>query len=92
VHFEQTELTGLSMKQLRPYRTDIQIIFQDPFSSMNPRMMVVDIIEEGMITQGLGGDANGRAKRVDQLLEQVGLSPRMNFPAASVSGSGSPAR
>ena len=75
VHFEQTELTGLSMKQLRPYRTDIQIIFQDPFSSMNPRMMVVDIIEEGMITQGLGGDANGRAKRVDQLLEQVGLSP-----------------
>ena len=75
VHFKQTELTGLSMKQLRPYRTDIQIIFQDPFSSMNPRMMVVDIIEEGMITQGLGGDASGRAKRVDQLLEQVGLSP-----------------
>ena len=74
VHFGQTELTDLSMKQLRPYRTDIQIIFQDPFSSMNPRMMVADIIEEGMITQGLGGDANGRAKRVDQLLEQVGLS------------------
>ena len=75
VHFKQTELTGLSMKQLRPYRTDMQIIFQDPFSSMNPRMMVADIIEEGMITQGLGGDANGRAQRIDQLLEQVGLSP-----------------
>lgn len=77
VRFGQTELTGLSMKQLRPYRTDIQIIFQDPFSSMNPRMMVADIIEEGMITQGLGGDANGRVQRVDQLLEQVGLSPEI---------------
>lgn len=75
VSFAQTELTGLSMKQLRPYRSDIQIIFQDPFSSMNPRMMVVDIIEEGMITQGLAGDANGRAQRVDELLTQVGLSP-----------------
>jgi peptide/nickel transport system ATP-binding protein len=75
VHFKQTELTGLSMKQLRPYRTDIQIIFQDPFSSMNPRMMVADIIEEGMITQGLGGDAHGRAQRIDELLGQVGLSP-----------------
>ncbi|MDT8385300.1 MAG: dipeptide ABC transporter ATP-binding protein [Gammaproteobacteria bacterium] len=77
VHFAQTELTRLSMRQLRPYRRDIQIIFQDPFSSMNPRMMVVDIIEEGMITQGLGGDAKGRARRVDQLLEQVGLSPEV---------------
>lgn len=74
VRYAQTELTSLSMKQLRPYRTDIQIIFQDPFSSMNPRMMVADIIEEGMVTQGLGGDANSRARRVDQLLEQVGLS------------------
>ncbi len=77
VRFSETELTGLSMKQLRPHRSDIQIIFQDPFSSMNPRMMIMDIIEEGMITQGLGGDANGRAQRVDELLAQVGLSPEV---------------
>ncbi len=74
VQFADAELTTLSSTQLRQHRSDIQIIFQDPFSSMNPRMMVVDIIEEGMIIQGIGGDAQARAVRIDQLLEQVGLS------------------
>lgn len=74
VMFGDAELTALSHAQLRRHRRDIQIIFQDPFSSMNPRMMVVDIIEEGMITQGIGGNAQARSARVDQLLEQVGLS------------------
>ncbi len=74
VQFADAELTALSSAQLRQHRSNIQIIFQDPFSSMNPRMMVTDIIEEGMITQGIGGDARMRAVRVDQLLEQVGLS------------------
>ncbi|VAW97363.1 ABC transporter, ATP-binding protein (cluster 5, nickel/peptides/opines) / ABC transporter, ATP-binding protein (cluster 5, nickel/peptides/opines) [hydrothermal vent metagenome] len=74
VQFANAELTALSSAQLRQHRSDIQIIFQDPFSSMNPRMKVMDIIEEGMITQGIGGDAQARAARVDQLLEQVGLS------------------
>ncbi|NOX75199.1 MAG: ABC transporter ATP-binding protein [Gammaproteobacteria bacterium] len=75
VKFSGAEFTALSSAQLRRHRSDIQIIFQDPFSSMNPRMMVVDIIEEGMITQGIGGNAPARAMRVDRLLEQVGLSP-----------------
>jgi len=75
VNFGEVDLTQLSSQQLRPHRSNIQIIFQDPFSSMNPRMMVMDIIEEGMVTQGLGGDAAGRARRVDELLTQVGLSP-----------------
>ena len=74
VRFQDVELSALSAAQLRPHRSDIQIIFQDPFSSMNPRMMIMDIIEEGMITQGIGGDARARARRVDELLEQVGLS------------------
>ncbi len=74
VQFANAEFTALSPTQLRQHRSDIQIIFQDPFSSMNPRMKVMDIIEEGMITQGIGGDAQARAARVDQLLEQVGLS------------------
>ena len=74
VRFGDVELSALSPQQLRAHRSDIQIIFQDPFSSMNPRMMVMDIIEEGMITQGIGGDAKARAARVDQLLEQVGMS------------------
>jgi peptide/nickel transport system ATP-binding protein len=74
VAFNGVDLTQLSAKQLRAHRGDIQIIFQDPFSSMNPRMMVADIIEEGMITQGLGRDAATRAQRVDELLNLVGLS------------------
>jgi peptide/nickel transport system ATP-binding protein len=74
VDFAGVDLSTLSSAQLRSHRSDLQIIFQDPFSSMNPRMMVTDIIEEGMITQGIGGEAAARAARVNQLLEQVGLS------------------
>ena len=73
VSFGDADFTSLSANQLRSHRSDVQIIFQDPFSSMNPRMMVADIIEEGMITQGLGGNAKSREARVDQLLKQVGL-------------------
>lgn len=75
VNFENIDLTQLSNKQLRPMRGDIQIIFQDPFSSLNPRMRVADIIEEGMIAQGKGGSASQRQQRIDELLQQVGLSP-----------------
>ena len=73
VLFEGTDLTRLRGSALRRRRRDFQIIFQDPFSSMNPRMRVGDIIEEGMVAQGIGGDAAGRRQRVLALLEQVGL-------------------
>jgi peptide/nickel transport system ATP-binding protein len=75
VRFEDVELTSLGRKALRRRRRDFQIIFQDPFSSMNPRMSVGDIIEEGMLAQRIGGDASARGRRVQQLLEQVGLRP-----------------
>ena len=75
VNFEDVDLSQLSNKQLRPMRGDIQIIFQDPFSSLNPRMRVVDIIEEGMVAQKKGGDARQRATRIEALLLQVGLLP-----------------
>jgi peptide/nickel transport system ATP-binding protein len=77
VLFEDQELTQLSGETLRRKRQDFQIIFQDPFSSMNPRMMVGDIIEEGMIAQDVGGNSAQRKARVDSLLEQVGLSTDM---------------
>jgi len=73
VDFAGTELTGMSERNLRGRRKDFQIIFQDPFSSMNPRMMVGDIIEEGMIAQNIGESEQERKSRVDILLEQVGL-------------------
>ncbi len=75
VNFESLNLTQLSNRQLRPMRSDIQIIFQDPFSSLNPRMRVAEIIEEGMVAQNKGGNAQQRQQRIDELLEQVGLRP-----------------
>jgi len=73
VQFQGTELTTLKGKQLRKRRSDFQFIFQDPYSSMNPRMMVGDIVEEGMIAQGLGNTKQERRARVDELFRQVGL-------------------
>jgi peptide/nickel transport system ATP-binding protein len=73
------DLTRLSRSQLREHRRDMQIIFQDPFSSMNPRMMIANIIEEGMVAQKVGGDKQQRMQRIDQLLDQVGLSPEAKY-------------
>ncbi|HHJ17877.1 MAG TPA: dipeptide ABC transporter ATP-binding protein [Gammaproteobacteria bacterium] len=75
VCFESVELTQLKGEALRSRRSDFQIIFQDPYSSMNPRMSVGDIIEEGMIAQRIGAGKAERRQRVAKLLEQVGLRP-----------------
>ncbi len=82
VLFNGADLTQLSQNELRSRRKDFQIIFQDPYSSMNPRMMVGDIIEEGMIAQGIGDSAEARRVIVDELLQQVGLRPehRNRYP------------
>ncbi len=82
VCFEGTNLLELKGEALRRRRSEFQIIFQDPFSSMNPRMTVGDIIEEGMIAQGIGGSPAQRRQRVDRLLDQVGLRPenRSRYP------------
>ena len=72
-------LSDLSASQLRQRRTDMQVVFQDPFSSMNPQMMVKDIIEEGMLS--LGAEKNSRVRQalVDELLDQVGLEPDFKY-------------
>jgi len=77
VRFDGTELTQLQGAELRRRRAQFQIVFQDPYSSMNPRMLVGDIIEEGMITQRIGRDRAERRARVADLLQQVGLAPEM---------------
>jgi peptide/nickel transport system ATP-binding protein len=74
VDYNGMELTRLSMRELRPLRRDLQIIFQDPYSSMNPRMMVGEIIEEGMLAQHIAGAVSERQLQIDALLTQVGLS------------------
>lgn len=73
VEFQNQILNQLSDRELKPYRSALQIVFQDPFSSMNPRMTVSQVIEEGMNASKHLRDSNLRAQRVDELLERVGL-------------------
>ena len=74
VVFEGSELTTLGRKALRDKRRDMQIIFQDPFSSMNPRMLVADIVAEGL-PERMNRDQ--RHAKVAELLEHVGLRAEM---------------
>jgi oligopeptide/dipeptide ABC transporter ATP-binding protein len=70
--FEGRDLTKLSQDELRPLRRKMQIIFQDPFGSLNPRMPISDIIGEGLLAQGMN-DRKTRDKKVEDSLEVVGL-------------------
>ena len=71
--FEDKSLRSLNATQMRKIRRDMQIIFQDPFSSMNPRMMVGDIISEGIRAHKLHKNKKSIEARVSQLLSDVGL-------------------
>ena len=73
------DLSGLNPQQLRRRRAQMQVVFQDPFSSMDPQLMVKDIIEEGMITLGTTHSAGDRQARIDRLLDQVGLEPAHKY-------------
>jgi len=73
VCFDGSELTELRGTELRRRRAGFQIIFQDPYSSLNPRMRIADILSEGMTALGIEADAAARLRRVDDLLAQVGL-------------------
>jgi oligopeptide/dipeptide ABC transporter ATP-binding protein len=76
VVFEGHDLTALDESALRPIRRHIQVIFQDPYSSLNPRMTVGQIIAEPIAVHGLVRDASGRRARVRDLLRRVGLLPQ----------------
>ncbi|SLN24192.1 Oligopeptide transport ATP-binding protein OppF [Oceanibacterium hippocampi] len=71
-----TELGGLSRRAMRPYRQALQMVFQDPFGSLNPRLSIGRIIEEPMLVHRIG-TAEERRRRVAELLERVGLSAEM---------------
>lgn len=77
--FNGRELTHLAPEEMRRQRSDLQVIFQDPYSSMNPRMMIADIISEGIIAQDMIKDRDKLIARVDELLSQVGLLPEHKF-------------
>lgn len=74
VRFAGNELVGLDAKLLRKRRAGMQMVFQDPFASLNPKMRVAEILLEGMEAQGIAGSGGERQLRIDRLLDQVGLA------------------
>ena len=75
VSFEGTELTALSGGQLRKMRSGMQMVFQDPYASLDPRKRVLDILEEGMLAHGQRDHAANRARLIE-ILARVGLDER----------------
>ncbi|MDH4175465.1 MAG: ATP-binding cassette domain-containing protein, partial [Betaproteobacteria bacterium] len=73
VRYAGEELTGLGRAALKPHRARMQIVFQDPYASLNPRMRVADVLAEGMRALGVGASEAERERRIDAILDQVGL-------------------
>ena len=74
--FDGTDITSLNERDMRGIRRNIQMIFQDPFASLNPRKTVGEIISEGLVIHQIG-DTQSRTKRVAEVMEIVGLNPGM---------------
>jgi len=79
VVFMGDELQGLKFKAMRPYRRNMQIVFQDPYGSLSPRMSISDIIEEGLWVHHPKMPAEERERRVISALTDVGLEPSTRF-------------
>jgi microcin C transport system ATP-binding protein len=79
IAFLGKEIQGLKFKQMRPFRRDMQIVFQDPFGSLSPRMSISDIIEEGLWVHQRHLSAAEREQRVIRALSDVGLDPESRF-------------
>jgi oligopeptide transport system ATP-binding protein len=75
VYFDGQDITSLSQSALRPIRSKMQIIFQDPYSSLNPRMTVQAALSEALRVHGMVSSASEEQERIAALLERVGLRP-----------------
>ncbi|MCK8487846.1 ATP-binding cassette domain-containing protein [Paenibacillus sp. MBLB2552] len=75
VRFNGVDINQLSPKKMKAMRRDMQMIFQDPYASLNPRFTVTDIIGEALDIHGMAGSYAERKKRVEELLDMVGLNP-----------------
>jgi peptide/nickel transport system ATP-binding protein len=73
VQFAGKQLVGLGEQELRAQRGSMQMVFQDPYASLNPKMRVAEILQEGMDALGIGAGSVERQQRIDRLLDQVGL-------------------
>jgi microcin C transport system ATP-binding protein len=82
VVFQGRDLAGLGSSEIRPLRRHMQIVFQDPFSSLSPRMSIGEIVGEGLGVHGIGADRVERESRIVSALTEVGLDPddRYRYP------------
>ncbi|MEX0386513.1 ABC transporter ATP-binding protein [Spiribacter onubensis] len=80
--FQGRDISALDKRSLRPLRRELQVVFQDPFGSLSPRMSVEQIVGEGLGVHGIGRDATERGQRARGALEEVGLDPAVaeRFP------------
>ncbi len=77
IRFRGRDIHGLRAAELRPLRREMQIVFQDPYGSLSPRMSVGRIIEEGLLVHGLGGTFEARREIIGRSLAEVGLDSEM---------------
>jgi microcin C transport system ATP-binding protein len=75
IKYDGRRLDGLAERQMRPLRRELQIVFQDPFSSLSPRLSIGQIVEEGLKVHGIGGSAAERRTLIHAALVEVGLDP-----------------
>jgi microcin C transport system ATP-binding protein len=75
IAYDGTRLDALSSARMRPLRRQLQIVFQDPFSSLSPRLSVAQIVDEGLAVHRIGGTAAERRMLIDEVLREVGLDP-----------------
>src|SRR6185503_19003591 len=75
IRFRGRELSGLGPSDMRPLRKDIQMIYQDPYESLDPRFSVRDTIEEPLLVHRLGGSSKEREQKVLEALKRAGLTP-----------------
>ena len=75
ISFKGARIDGLRAKAMRPLRKDMQVVFQDPYGSLSPRMSVLQIVEEGLEIQNPSMTARQRRVRVGEALVEVGLDP-----------------
>lgn len=75
IRFENRQIQDLNSSQLRPLRTRMQVVFQDPFGSLSPRLSIGQIVEEGLLVQGTELDYDARRLKVSEALREVGLDP-----------------
>ena len=75
IYFNGEEIHTRNTKSMRPLRHQMQPVFQDPYGSLNPRMSVAQIIEEGLLVHGIGKTKPERLAMIDEILREVGLPP-----------------